>query len=86
MSEVVAFRGVAPSTERRALLLNEFAGSFDKYVADYGVEPDAYVTVFGGLKQTARVSWLIQGETEGGATTMLALASAVITRELVRPT
>lgn len=85
MNNVSTLPGVVIASDRRALFLNEIAAAFDHYVADYGVEPEAYVGVLGGIKQTARVSWTMQGETAHGTSTMLALAAAVVTKELVNP-
>lgn len=84
MSEnVVSLRGVERSSEaeeRRAEVINAVAEAFDKYVDDYGVVPDGIVAVFGGVKQTAVVSWLVRGESEGGATSMQALAAFALMR------
>lgn len=84
-STVTAFPGAQISSDRRAHFLNYVAGAFDAYVKLHGEEPDAIVSVMGGLKQDARCSWTIGGASEGGATTMLAFAQAVLTRELCNP-
>lgn len=81
-SVVVALPGVVQSSDRKAFFLNELAASFDRYVEDYGVEPDAFVAVMGGIKQTCRLSWTTQGESEGAPATMLALAYANVMKEL----
>jgi hypothetical protein len=69
----------------REAFVSHVAMMFDGYVRDYGAEPDALVLVFGGLKQTARSGWLIRGASEGGTTTMTALAAAVLMKETVAP-
>lgn len=85
MSNVAALPGVLMDSDRRAFFLNEVAGSYDRYMSDMGCEPEAFVMVFGGLTQTARVSWTTQGESEGGAVTMLAIAQATIMKQIVNP-
>jgi hypothetical protein len=85
-ADVVSLRpGIGTESERKALFLEAAAHSFDLYVNDYGAEPDSIVYVYGGLKQTARVGWAVQGASEGGMTSMLAFAQAVIIREICNP-
>jgi hypothetical protein len=82
---VTALPGVQVESDRKALFVNDMAASFDRYVADFGCEPEAFVVVMGGLRQNARVSWTTQGDTEGGAVSMLAIAQATILKEIVNP-
>lgn len=85
MDNVVGLRGKPVESDRRAVFLNWLAQEFDSYVEATGREPDALVIVFGGLKQEARPSWMIRGESEGGGTTMLALAQATLMHEIASP-
>lgn len=85
MSTVTALPGVIMVSDRRAFFLNEIATSFDLYVRDYGYEPDSFVIVMGGIKQTARCSYTMRGESQAAATTMLALAGAVVAKEVINP-
>ena len=87
MSEgnVTAFPGAQIESDRRAEFARHAATSFDRYVKDYGVEPDCIVMVLGGVKQGARCSWLMQGDSRGGSTTMLSFAQAVLMKEIVNP-
>jgi hypothetical protein len=71
--------------EAREAFISHVAVMFDDYVKDYGVEPEALVSVFGGLKQTSRCGWLVRGDSQGGATNMAALAAAVLMKEIVAP-
>lgn len=80
---VTSIRGAAVTNERRAHFLTHLAASFDAYVADIGEEPDALVIVMGGLKQTARPTWTVCGDSEGGPTTMLALAHVSLLKEVI---
>lgn len=80
---VVALPGVVTASDRKAFLLNEFAASFDRYVADYGEEPECYVAVMGGVRQTCRTSWTMQGESEGAAVAVLAKAAVLMMKEVV---
>lgn len=82
---VVALPGVVTASDRKAFLLNEFAASFDKYVADYGEEPEAFIAIMGGVKQPCRCSWTTQGDSEGMSLAVLAIGAAVLTKELVNP-
>lgn len=82
---VVAFPGAITDSDRKAFFLSEFAASFDKYVSDYGEEPDAFVAVMGGVRQNCRVFWSTQGETEGAPLAFIALSGAVVQKELVNP-
>jgi hypothetical protein len=80
---VVPLRAGAPiHNDRKANFLRHVAASFDSYVLKHGYDPDALVMVFGGLKQSAEPYWIIRGESEGGATTMLAFAQATLQREI----
>lgn len=82
---VTAFPGALIGSDRKAMFLNDFAASFDRYVKDFGEEPEAFVATMGGIRQKVRVSYTTQGETEGCAGSMLALAQAVITKEILSP-
>lgn len=82
---VVALPGVVTESDRKAFLINEFAASFDTYVAHYGREPEAYIAILGGVKQPCRCSWTVQGDSEGMSLAVLAIGSAVLTKELVNP-
>lgn len=79
----MSLRGARPTEDRKAEFLNWMGAAYDKYVQKMEQTPDALVCVLGGLKQPARADWLIQGESRGGGTSVLALAHATIIRELV---
>lgn len=81
---VVPLFGQPVTNDRRAAFMAAAEASFDKYVEDCGTEPDAMVWVYGGIKQTARTGWLVSGDSEGGPTSMLALASAVLFKDCIR--
>lgn len=81
-ARILPFRGAAVHNDRKANFVNHAGSCFDSYVAKTGQEPDALVVVLGGLKQDAIPSWTVQGDSEGGATTMLALAAAALGREI----
>ncbi len=83
---VVAIReNVSADSRRKAAFLDNVAASFDQYVADFECEPDSVVYVLGGLKQTARSGWINSGDSEGGPTTMLALAMSTLVKDIVNP-
>lgn len=85
-AEVVPLRpGTAVRSDRKADFLAHIARSFDSYAGRRGEQPDSIVVVMGGLKQTADVFWTIRGESQGGGTSVLCLAQAAITREIVDP-
>ena len=84
-TNVHVLNGGTLDSERRQEFLNNIAASFDLYVQRTGCEPDALVVVMGGVKQSVRSSWLFKGETEGAGTSMLALAHAVIGKEIYNP-
>lgn len=76
MSEnVVSIGKAAIASDRRAAFMAAVAQSFELYVAEYGFEPDAIVYTLCGLKQPSRIAWVIEGESQGGPTTILALAA-----------
>ncbi len=82
MSEnVVSLRGGEVSNDRRDRFVQAVAATFDKYVKDYGVEPDAMVYIMGGIKQRALIGWDINGESTEGTTSFLALAAVHMTTE-----
>jgi hypothetical protein len=83
MSSVVALHGQPIVNDQRAAFMASAEASFDKYVEDYGEEPDSMIWVFGGIRQTTRTGWLMNGDTRGGATSMLALASAVLFKDAI---
>lgn len=76
-------KGLFLASEARAAFLQQAAGGFDAYVEAYGHEPDAMIHVYCGLKQTARSGWLFRGESEGGGTSLLALASATLMKDAI---
>lgn len=82
-ASISALPGVQIASDRRAFLLNEMAASFDRYVADYGHEPEVYMMVLGGIRLPSRLSWTTQGESEGHVAVMLAVAQATIFKEIV---
>jgi hypothetical protein len=81
-ANVVSLHGQPVENDRRRQFAESATASFDAYVESFGVEPEAMVWVFGGLKQSARSGWLVTGDSEGGPTTMVALAAAVLTTNM----
>lgn len=82
-AEVVAIhRGAPIRNDQKDHFTNHTGAAFDSYVLAHGYEPDAVVLVMGGLKQSARVAYSVRGDSQGGATSMLALAQAAIQREM----
>lgn len=77
--------GDGPVTARRALFLERLAAAFDGFAEHVGAEPEAMVMVLCGLKQDAEVSYIVQGDSEGGETSVLAYAQAAITRAILLP-
>lgn len=76
-------KDVAPLDDRKTRFIDHMALSYDKYVADFGVRPDAAVTVLGGLGQTLRNSWTMPGDTSTGKPLhVLALAHSTLGMEL----
>lgn len=84
-ARVVAIHGANLEDERRAAFINDFAAAYDKFVASYGEQPDAFVMVMGGVSQTCRASWTIKGKPRGSNTSMLAMAHAVLLKEIIYP-
>lgn len=83
MSEnVVSLHGADITSDRKAEFLHSVATSFDSYVETYGAEPDAVVYHLLGLKQSSELHWMISGNSQGGATSILALASTGLMRHL----
>jgi hypothetical protein len=78
---VVSLRGEGVASARRASFLQAVAESFDLYVKDHGCEPDGLVYVMAGIRQTSQIGWHIEGESEGGATSVIALAAVHCLRE-----
>jgi hypothetical protein len=79
--EVVSIGKAAINSDRRASFMAAVAQSFELYVADYGHEPDAIVYTLSGIKQPSRTAWVIEGESRGGATSVLCLAAMHMARE-----
>lgn len=73
--EVVSIGKAAIVSDRRASFMAAVAQSFERYVSDHGFEPDAIVYTLCGLKQPSRIAWDIQNESQGGPTSILALAA-----------
>lgn len=77
-------KGALVVSDRRAAFLRQTAASCDSYLLKTGEVPDAMVTVFCGLRQDSHLFWAIRGESEGGASSILALAQSTIQRHLSR--
>jgi hypothetical protein len=76
MSEnVVSLHGGDIANARRQAFVQAVAASFDLYVEAYGHEPDAIVYVLCGLKQPSRIAWDIHGDSMGGPTSILSIAT-----------
>lgn len=80
-AEVVSLRNADIQTDRKTEFLHWAAGAYDAYVEKAGEEPDALVMVHCGLRQAAHVTWMIQGESRGAGTPLLALAHVALLRE-----
>lgn len=81
--KVVALRGALPlKCDRKDQFIRNVSQSFDSYVRRYGYEPDAVVTVLCGVKQNAEAFWVVRGDSEGGGTSILALAASALNREI----
>jgi hypothetical protein len=84
-AEIVPLRRGAPiRSDRKTDFVNHFAASFDSHAIKYSDEPEAFVVVFLGLKQSAEAYWLIRGDSKGGGTSVLCLAQGVLQREIGR--
>jgi hypothetical protein len=84
-AEIIPLRpGASIENVQRDNFTAHVAASFNSYSAKYGEEPDAMVLVLGGLKQSGEAFWIIRGDSQGGATSMLAFAQATIQREISR--
>ena len=84
-AEIHALTGVTVGSERKLHMVQVTAEAIDLYVADFGEEPECAVLVLCGLKQTARVSYAIKGASIGGTASILALAQATLTNEILSP-
>lgn len=74
-ANVVSLRGEPVESDRRAEFLRRVGESFDDYARRNGQEPEAVVYALCGLKQPVSASWIVTGESEGGARSVLALAT-----------
>ncbi|WP_395443591.1 hypothetical protein [Caulobacter sp. UC70_42] len=82
MSENVVSIGKASIvSERREAFLQAVAQTFERYVSKYGYEPDAIVYIMNGTHQPSLIGWDIQGQSQGGAVSVLALAGAHVMAE-----
>lgn len=84
-AEIHALTGVTVGSERKLHMVQVTAEAIDRYVEDFGEEPECAVLVLCGLKQTARVSYAIKGASIGGTTSILALAQATLANEIISP-
>jgi hypothetical protein len=78
---VVSLKGGDVSNERREAFMRAVATSYELYVRDYGCEPDALVYILNGLTKPSLVAWDIQGESMGGATSILSFAAVHLMTE-----
>jgi hypothetical protein len=81
---VVAIGKAAIVRDRRQSFIDAIAQSFERYVADHGEEPDAIVYALAGVKQPSRTGWVIDGNSKDGATSLLCLAAAHLSREAMQ--
>lgn len=81
---VVSLRGGSLDSDRKQAFLNAVATSYEAYVDRYGYEPEAIVYTMLGLKQVAWTGWLVQGDSQGGSSSILALAGVAVTREVIK--
>lgn len=70
---------------RKQQFLDHLAMSLETYIERYDEVPDALVVVMGGVFQTARVNYIIGGDSKRGTTSFLALAHVALARELIAP-
>lgn len=84
MSATIATIG-RPAVEsvRRAQFISEIGQAFDLYVERYGEEPETLIHVMGGVRKNTSTGWLFQGDSEGGGTTCLALATMALTKAAI---
>lgn len=78
---VVSLKGGDVSNERREAFMRAIATSYEIYVRDFGCEPDALVYVLNGLTKPSLVAWDIQGDSQGGAASVLSLAAVHLLTE-----
>jgi hypothetical protein len=82
MSEnVISIGKAAIQSERREQFLQAVAQTFERYVAEYGYEPDAIVYTMNGTHQASLIGWEIQGASQGGVVSVLALSGAHVMSE-----
>lgn len=78
---VVRFGSADIRSDRRAAFLVAVAQTFDRYVSEFGFEPEAIVYLMNGLKQPSLVGWDIQGESQGGPASILSLGAVHLMAE-----
>lgn len=82
MSEnVVSIGKAAIVSERREAFLQAVAQTFERYVAEFGYEPDAIVYTLNGTHQASLIGWDIQGASQDGAVSILALSAVHVLAE-----
>lgn len=74
IKNVVSLNGAQIKSDRRASFIQTVAMSYDRYIKAYGEQPDAIVLILGGIKQTSQIGWDVEGESQQGMTSLLALA------------
>jgi len=84
-ANVVSLRGAVVGSDRRTEFVRRLSDAFDEFVAKGHGEPEAIVFTLCGLKQPAQTFWLVQGDSEGGARSILALAAVAATKEAIDP-
>jgi hypothetical protein len=75
MGNVVSLKGQEVENERRDAFMRAVALSYDVYVREHGQEPDAIVYVLNGLTKPSQIAWDIQGDSQGGPSSILSLAA-----------
>lgn len=72
---VVSLGKASVQSERREAFLQTVAQAFERYVAEFGEEPDGVVYAMGGAHQSTIVGWDVHGRSETAVTSVLSMSA-----------
>jgi hypothetical protein len=84
MSDVVSLTGSEIVSCRRTQFLEALGQAFDRYVQEYGEEPDSVVFNLGGVDSAQQLGWQTSGRSYGLTVTVLALTAAHAQAEIAK--
>lgn len=83
-AEIIPLGAASVVSDRKAEFVQHLSASFDAYVAETGLEPEACVHILASVTERCSVGWHMTGEAEGRADAVLCRSEKALLRQIMK--